>query len=114
MDDTPLVADVTRAMLEILGVSVEIVNSGSQALTHTDLSEFSAILMDCQMPNMDGLETTKRLLEDENNSDLRIIAFSAHSSEAFVADCLAAGMVHHVGKPFSVSDLHDALLQCAK
>jgi CheY-like chemotaxis protein len=109
VDDTPLVAEVTCAMLSQLGAVVDILNSGEEALSNKTLQEYDVILMDCQMPNLDGLQTAARLLEENPDADLRIIAFSAHDTEEFVAECLNAGMVHHIGKPFSAAVLIDAI-----
>lgn len=111
VDDTPLVAEVTKSVIENIGMKADVLNSGESALKHPDLTIYSAILMDCHMPVMDGLAATKLLLSQPRYADLNIIAFSAQCSADFISECLNAGMVSHMRKPFTISGLKEVLVR---
>ena len=90
-----------------------IANHGAEALKRIAEGPFDAVLMDCQMPVMDGFTATARIREDEkmSGSDKRlpIIALTANVMSEDRDHCLAAGMDAHLGKPIVPSQLADCL-----
>ncbi len=107
VDDTATLRMVAKELLQLLGCIVEVADSGMKALELVAVHNYNLILMDCQMPLMDGLEAACRLLEI--NPELRIVAISAHVSHQDRLNSLKAGMVSHLEKPFSLRDLSGAV-----
>jgi len=108
-EDNPVNQEVMREYLLNLGCRVDLVTTGLQAVAAVERKSFDLILMDCQMPDMDGLEATMllRLREKQQNAPRRtpIIAVTANAFEHERDDCLAAGMDDYISKPFSQNDL---------
>jgi CheY-like chemotaxis protein/HPt (histidine-containing phosphotransfer) domain-containing protein len=110
-----LVEDVEinqEVMLELLGnagFSVRVANNGVEALQAVADHTPDCILMDCQMPVMDGFETSRRLREQPRLRDLPIIALTANAMASDRQRCLDAGMNDHVSKPVNLSELFAAL-----
>jgi CheY-like chemotaxis protein/two-component sensor histidine kinase len=98
---------VAARLLQKQGHSVEIANHGREALVAWEQREFDLILMDVQMPEMDGLETTAaiRLRERTSSAHVPIIALTAHAMSGDRETCLAAGMDGFVTKPIRKDDL---------
>ena len=93
------------------GHRVEVAEDGLQALEAFKRSEFDVILMDVQMPKMDGLEATQRLRELENGTSRRIpiVAMTAHAMKGDRDRCLAVGMDEYVSKPVKKEELYRVL-----
>jgi len=119
-EDNPVNTEVATAMLEGLGFSVEAVHSGSAAVEAASTGSFDLILMDCQMPEMDGFEATRRIREREaslrneepTTGDRRtppwrvpVIALTAHAMKGDREHCLAGGMDDYLPKPFTQEEL---------
>ena len=103
---------VGAAMLESLGLEVASADNGEIALAMLAATTFDAVLMDCQMPVMDGYEATQRIREREKMTGARrmpIIALTANALRADVERCLAAGMDAHLSKPFNLGQLRAAV-----
>jgi CheY-like chemotaxis protein len=114
VDDTEVIRLVLHDMLVTLGCTVEAFNSGEAVLEHiASGAAFDFILMDCQMPQMDGLETTRRLLRDHPERNIKVVAISAHGTESDRIQQRGAGMVEHLNKPFRLKDLQALLNQMA-
>jgi len=81
--------------------------NGKEVLTALEGSEFDLVLMDLEMPELDGLETTRVIRERERSSGKRlpIIAMSAHALAGTREICLAAGMDDYLSKPFEIAEL---------
>ncbi len=94
-------------LLEKRGHRVVVAASGGEALERLEEQSFDVILMDLQMPDMDGLETTARIRERENGSGVRtpIVALTAHSMKGDRERCLAAGMDDYIAKPINPGEL---------
>jgi len=90
---------VALELLGGLGIELEIAVNGSEAVEMAHNKRYDAILMDMQMPEMDGLEATRRLRAEPAFRDLPIIAMTANAMKADVEACLAAGMNDFVSKP---------------
>ncbi len=112
-EDNPVNQDVTSAMLENLGCKVDIVGSGRDALDALSDGEYDAILMDCDMPNMDGYEATYEIrLRERTGGVERRIPIIAQTANAFRDDrerCLSVGMDDYIAKPFTQEDLKTIL-----
>jgi signal transduction histidine kinase/ligand-binding sensor domain-containing protein/CheY-like chemotaxis protein/HPt (histidine-containing phosphotransfer) domain-containing protein len=114
VEDQPLNREVAIGMLTSLGLEVETAHHGQQALDITQIRSFDAILMDCEMPVMDGFCATRALRGRESGRDssaarVPIIALTADVTSTGRAACLAAGMDDHLAKPFRREALHAIL-----
>lgn len=95
-----------KSMLEALGHHVSLANSGAEALELIGQSRFDVVLMDVRMPEMDGLEATRRIRAlPDGRGELPVLALTAGASEEDAAEALAAGMTAHVPKPVSRATL---------
>ncbi|MBF0337497.1 MAG: response regulator [Nitrospirae bacterium] len=113
VEDNYINQQVALALLSRAGLVVDIANNGSEAVSAVEMSpqKYSAILMDIQMPEMDGIEATKRIREEISKEELPIIAMTAHVMKAERDKCYAAGMNDHVSKPIDIKILYDTLLR---
>ena len=114
VEDEIINQHVAKGLLDLIGVNALLVNSGQMALdTLTQSgSHFDLILMDCQMPNMDGFEATRRIRAGEagySNANIPIIALTANVLEADKMMCFEAGMDDHLSKPIVLADLKASL-----
>jgi PAS domain S-box-containing protein len=108
-EDNAVNQRLAKRLLEKRGHEVSIVGDGQQAVEAAMTAPpFDVILMDVQMPNMDGLEATRaiRKLEDPRLSSVPIVAMTAFAMKADRERCLAAGMNGHLAKPIDPSELH--------
>ena len=102
-------------LLERRGHDVVVVNNGRQALAVLELKQFDAVLMDVQMPEMDGFETTAAIRERElsTKAHLPIIAMTAHAMKGDKERCFEAGMDGYVAKPLQPLDLFEVVERLA-
>jgi PAS domain S-box-containing protein len=98
-------------LLEKRGHRVEIATNGQQALAALEKQSYDAVLMDVQMPVIDGFQATAAIREKEKTTGkhLRIIAMTAHAMESDREKCLAAGMDGYIPKPISAKEMFDAI-----
>jgi CheY-like chemotaxis protein len=106
---------VARELLEDEGAEVLIANNGLEAVEAVAAAEppFDVVLMDLQMPVMDGYTATRRIRQDLGRLDLPIVAMTANAMASDREACLAAGMNDHVGKPFDLDHLVKVLRRLA-
>ncbi len=105
-DDNLVNQKVAKRMLERLGHSVALANDGKEALSAFKTASFDLIMMDVQMPEMDGLEATRRIREWEaGKTRIPIIALTAHAMNSHREECLAAGMDSFLAKPILLESL---------
>ena len=110
VDDDAVNRKVAQEMLRRLGYLAESVPSGADALRMVAQAHYDGVLMDCQMPGMDGYETTMALREQfADRPRLPIIAMTASAMKGDREKCIAAGMDGYVTKPLRVAALTDAL-----
>jgi PAS domain S-box-containing protein len=113
VEDHPVNQRVAQRILQKLGADVVIANNGAEALERLAEAAFDAVLMDCQMPVMDGLSAARRIRElqmkDAHGHRLPIIALSANVMSSDRDDCMAAGMDAHLAKPIDRDRLADCL-----
>jgi len=105
VEDNELNQELALALLESNGLKVEIANNGAQALEKLALYDFDGVLMDLQMPIMDGFEATKRIRQQPKYKDLVIIAMTANAMAGDKEKVLDAGMNDHIAKPINVNDM---------
>ena len=111
VEDNQVNQKVAEGILSRLGHLVEVVGNGEQALAALERSDYDVVLMDCQMPVMDGFTAT-RLLRTSNhvrNPAVPVIAMTAHAMQGDREECLAAGMDDYVAKPICEKLLRAAL-----
>ncbi len=102
---------IARELLTARGALVDVAVDGMDSLVRLVAgAQFDAILMDWQMPTMDGLEATREIRQIAGYQDIPIIAMTANAMDSDRAQCLAAGMNAHVAKPFVLHELIEILL----
>ncbi|HPT38439.1 MAG TPA: ATP-binding protein, partial [Methanothrix sp.] len=107
-EDNPLNQRVTAAMLKKMGLSAQIVSNGQQAVDAVRRMHFDLVLMDCQMPEMDGFEATRKIRQfgpDSLNLRIPIIAMTALAMQGDRERCIEAGMDDFIAKPVKQMDL---------
>jgi signal transduction histidine kinase/ligand-binding sensor domain-containing protein/CheY-like chemotaxis protein len=110
VEDQALNREVAQGMLAALGVGSDTAANGQEALVKLDSERFDAVLMDCEMPLMDGLSATRALREREGDGRrLPVVALTADATPQGRTACLAAGMDDYLAKPFTREALHAAL-----
>lgn len=104
---------VARLALRSADFEVLVVNNGAEALAHVVAMKPDVILLDWMMPEMDGLETCRRLKADATTRDIPIIFLTARSQESEISQGLALGAIGYLTKPFDAlslgSRVHDLL-----
>ncbi len=107
-EDNMINQEVASAMLESAGCEVVAVNDGQLALQALQDNNFDIVLMDCQMPTMDGFEATRMIRQQASTySEVPVIALTADIQEGIIEQCREAGMNDYLSKPFT----HDSLLE---
>jgi two-component system, sensor histidine kinase and response regulator len=106
VEDNEINQLVTCSLLEHLGYRYEVVADGNEALGALERTRFSAVLMDCQMPGLDGYAATRELrASDHAGRGVPVIAMTAGATEGERERCLAAGMDDYISKPVDVAQL---------
>ncbi len=110
-EDVEVNAMIASSFLDRLGHNVTVAESGIKALQSLEEGEFDLVLMDIEMPEMDGLETTRRIRQLENPvlSNIPVIAMTAHALPEFHSLCLRAGMNDYITKPLEPATLKRVL-----
>lgn len=112
-EDNRVNQTVVRAMLLALGCHVDVVSNGREALAALNDRRYDLVLMDCQMPEMDGLEATTELRRREavsgNGYRVPVVAVTANALKGDRERCLLAGMDDYVSKPFKKERLQEVL-----
>ena len=109
VEDNPFNQELASDLLAQAQVAVRIANNGREAIDMVARERFDAVLMDCQMPVMDGYDATRQLRCDPRWRDLPIIAMTANAMVGDRERVLAAGMNDHVAKPINVVEMFSAL-----
>ena len=110
-EDNRINQKVAVRMLQNMGYAVDVANNGREALNMAFADHYDLVLMDVQMPEMDGIESTLAIRANENNNQhLTIIAMTAHAMKGDRERCLAAGMDDYLSKPIQKKEL-EAMLE---
>lgn len=117
-EDNPVNQEIGRLILESLECQVKVVGDGGLAVEAVFSNAYDIVLMDCQMPKVDGYEATKMIRKRElqagqDQRRIPIVALTAHAMEQDRKDCLDAGMDDYLAKPYSVTQLVDILQKWA-
>jgi diguanylate cyclase (GGDEF)-like protein len=113
VEDNPTNQAVAAGMLGMLGCASRVAGGGSEALDLLARETFDLVLMDCNMPDMDGYETTAHVREREGGGvegpRIPIVAMTANTRQMDVEKCLSAGMDDHLGKPLTLESLAERI-----
>jgi len=110
-EDVPVNQEVAAGLLELQGHEVEVANNGREAVEAIGRRAFDVVLMDIEMPEMDGLQATAviREMEKDQQTHVPIIAMTAHAVKGFRERCVKAGMDGYIPKPVQPDELYGAL-----
>ena len=111
VEDNKINQEVVCELLELVGLEVVIAENGKLAIEKLEQNRPDLVLMDLQMPVMDGIEATKIIRAQDNYDDLPIIAMTANAFSEDKAMCLNIGMNEHLAKPIDPENLYDLLRQ---
>ena len=109
VEDVAVNQKVARQMLQRLGYRIDVANNGQEALVALHRQPYDVVFMDVQMPEMDGLETTRRIRQEWSTERPWIVAMTAHAMSGDREVCLNAGMNDYISKPIRVEALVKAL-----
>ncbi|WDP88292.1 MAG: transporter substrate-binding domain-containing protein [Desulfobacter sp.] len=110
-EDTPTNQKIILAVLDLVGCRTVLVDTGAKAVAAVKADRFDAVLMDLQMPEMDGFEATRAIRKVMDRTDLPIIAMTAHTLKEDKGKCMAAGMNAYVSKPVNQEKLFSTLIR---
>ena len=113
VEDNVVNQQVTLKMLERLGWEADVAANGERAVESVSAGRYELVLMDLQMPVMDGLEATRRIRALPGGGGLRIVAMTANAMEGDRESCLAAGMDDYLAKPVKLEELQRVLAPLA-
>ena len=111
VDDEPINREVAQLQLETVDLVVDTAEDGAEAIALVQQSPYSAIFMDMQMPNVNGLEATQQIRQLPGYRDIPIIAMTANAFAEDKARCVEAGMNDFLIKPFNPDELFAVLLR---
>ncbi len=111
VEDNEINQQVASEILEQAGFFVDIANHGQEALARLETDDYDCVLMDVQMPVMDGFTATGKIREQECYTDLPVLAMTANATVEDRNKSLAAGMNEHIAKPINPQILFEALLR---
>lgn len=115
VEDNLINQKVAQGLLRKIGLAADIANNGVEALSAYQSHPYDLVLMDMQMPEMDGIEATQRIRAYELENLARPVPIVAMTANAMKGDreiCLAAGMTDYVSKPIMIQHLQAALHRC--
>ncbi len=113
VEDNRINQQVAEAILQEAGILVEMADNGEEAIDAVNREKYDVVLMDIQMPVMDGYEATRRIREDERFAALPIIAMTANAMKGDKEKCLDAGMNDYVSKPIETAQFFSVLKKWA-
>jgi CheY-like chemotaxis protein/HPt (histidine-containing phosphotransfer) domain-containing protein len=109
VEDNPINQELARDLLSRAQIVVQVANNGREAIDMLSRKRFDAVLMDCQMPIMDGFAATRELRSQSKWRDLPVIAMTANAMVGDREKVLAAGMNDHIAKPINVAEMFATL-----
>ncbi|WP_432695185.1 response regulator [Marinobacterium sp. YM272] len=114
VEDNEINQQVATELLERAGMKVDIAENGQIAVDKINAQDYDIVLMDLQMPVMDGFEASTAIRKDQRFDELPIVAMTANAMAGDKERCLAAGMQDHVAKPIEPAALYHALVRWIK
>ncbi|HED14489.1 MAG TPA: response regulator [Gammaproteobacteria bacterium] len=111
VEDNSINQQVATEFLEIAGMKVDLAINGREAVEKTHANNYDLILMDIQMPEMDGLEATRRIRADNSQQQIPVVAMTAHAMASDREKSLSAGMNDHLTKPIDPDQLTAVLVK---
>ena len=111
VEDDPVSREIETILIEAAGLEPEAVNDGREAVEKARGGSYAMILMDMQMPVMDGLEATRAIRQLPGMAMIPILAMTANAFEDDRAACIAAGMNAHIGKPIEPEVMYATMLE---
>jgi PAS domain S-box-containing protein len=113
-EDTVVSQKVALLMLQKIGYSADVVTNGVEVLKALQKQPYDVVLMDIQMPEMDGLETSRRICQEWSGFRPHLIAITANAMRGDSEVCLAAGMDDYISKPIQFQELAQVLSKCSR
>ncbi len=110
-EDNKTNQEVIMGLLEDSGINIDVANNGKEAVDLFNTNSYELILMDLQMPIMDGYEATKIIRQTTNGKNIPIVALTANAMKEDVEKTKAIGMNKHLNKPIEVEKLYETLLK---
>lgn len=112
-EDHPVNQQVALLMLQTLGFAADIAGNGQEAVEMVRNKEYALVLMDCEMPVLDGFEATRKIRSEESESGKRtpVVAVTANVLEGIRNECIAAGMDDYIKKPIDPVELKDVMVK---
>jgi signal transduction histidine kinase/CHASE1-domain containing sensor protein/ActR/RegA family two-component response regulator len=110
-EDEPITQEVSRGLLEDVGLAVDVAEDGQQAVALARSKRYALILMDMQMPVINGIEATQAIRADSLNRATPVLAMTSNVFDEDRDACLAAGMNEHIAKPVVPQNLFEILLE---
>jgi CheY-like chemotaxis protein len=111
-EDNAVNRELMLRMLAMLGCTAEAVGSGREAVEAVERGAFDLLLMDVQMPDLDGLTAAGQIRRQESGRRLTIVAITANAMDGYRERCLAAGMDDYLAKPVKLAALKEKLREC--
>ena len=105
VEDNEINQQVARELLQACGLQVNVVGNGRRAVEAVAATDYDLVFMDIQMPEMDGYQATRVIRREQGNSQLPIVAMTAHAMTGDRDRCLQAGMNDHIAKPLDPEEL---------
>jgi len=109
VEDNEINQELALELLQSNGITVKVANNGVEALAQLKAETFDGVLMDCQMPVMDGYEATQKIRQQPQYKDLPVIAMTANAMAGDKEKVLAVGMNDHIAKPINVSNMFETM-----
>lgn len=113
-EDNPINQIIINEILKKVGIIVTNVGNGLEALEALEEAAYDIVLMDVQMPEMDGLTAASKIREDHSYDNMPILAMTAHSSHEHRQESMKSGMNAHLTKPIDIEEVYDALYYWGK
>ncbi|MEI8095646.1 MAG: response regulator [Spirochaetales bacterium] len=111
VEDNLVNQELATELLQEAGLQVDVANNGQEAVEMVAKVRYDGVLMDCQMPVMDGFEASRRIRQDARFASLPILAMTANAMAGDKEKCVAAGMNDHIAKPLDVAQMFLTLAQ---